>query len=188
MQQRQLVERAMRGDADAFSTLVDASLDRQYSLATLILRDSDRAQDAVQEALVSAWRDLRSLRDPDAWEAWLYRLTVWACYRFARRDRRRALVELHVLLDPDTLGLADLTVPVIERDRLERRLGELPIDQRAVLVLHFYLDLPLTEAAEILGIPVGTAKSRLHRGLEQMRAGMRAEPEARRGTARERPV
>ena len=99
--QRQLVERAVRGDADAFSSLVDASLDRQYAVATLILRDRDRAQDAVQEALVSAWRDLRSLRDPGAWDAWLYRLTIRACYRFARSERRRKVVELHASLDPE---------------------------------------------------------------------------------------
>ena len=84
--QRELVERAIGGDQDAFSSLVDASVDRLYAVATLILRDADRAQDAVQDALVSAWRDVRALRDPDAWDAWLHRLTVWACYRAARRN------------------------------------------------------------------------------------------------------
>src|SRR6188472_2104640 len=107
--QRQLVERALRGDADAFSSLVDASLDRQYTVASLILRDGDRAQDAVQEALVSAWRDLRSLRDPGAWDAWLYRLTVRACYRLARTDRRRTVVELHVMPDPAREPASDLS-------------------------------------------------------------------------------
>jgi RNA polymerase sigma-70 factor (ECF subfamily) len=176
--QRQLVQRATRGDADAFSTLVDASLDRQYAVATLILRDGDRAQDAVQEALVSAWRDMRSLRDPDAWEAWLYRLTVWACYRLARKERRRAVVELHVVPDGHTTHLPDMTLSVVDRDRLERQLGDLPIEQRAMVVLRYFLDLPLAEAAAILGIPLGTAKSRLHRGLETMRARMHMEPEA----------
>ena len=184
--QRQLVERALRGDTDAFSSLVDASLDRQYAVATLILRDGDRAQDAVQEALVSAWRDLRSLRDPDAWDAWLYRLTVRACYRLARSERRRRVVELHVALAPDAPVVGDMTVPVAERDRLERRLSGLPIDHRAILVLRFYLDLPLAAAAEILDIPIGTAKSRLHRGLEAMRVHMSAEHEVPTFAARER--
>jgi RNA polymerase sigma-70 factor (ECF subfamily) len=176
----------MGGDADAFSSLVDASLNRQYAVAALILRDGDRAQDAVQEALVSAWRDLRSLRDPGAWDAWLYRLTVRACYRLARSERRRSVVEQNLSLDPEVPVLEDMTVWVMERDRLERRLSDLPIDHRAILVLRFYLDLPLATAAGILDIPIGTAKSRLHRSLEAMRVHMSAEPEARTFIARER--
>ena len=172
MQQRELLERAMSGDRDAFSDLVRATLDRQYAIASLILRDSDRAQDVVQEALVSAWRDLRALRDPDAWEAWLHRLTVRACYRLARNERRRNLVELHVVPDPELARPFDLALSVAERDRMERELDRLPIDQRAVMVLHFYLDLPLTAAATILDIPVGTAKSRLHYGLQTLRRSM----------------
>jgi RNA polymerase sigma-70 factor (ECF subfamily) len=176
--QRELVARAMAGDHEAFNSLVDGSVDRLYAIASLILRDGDRAQDAVQEALVSAWRDLRSLRDADAWDAWTYRLTVWACYRQARKDRRRTLVELHVVPDPGSEPASDIGFLIVERDRIERQLGRLPIDQRAVIVLHFYLGRPLTEAADILDIPVGTAKSRLHRGLEALRTAMRAEPEA----------
>src|SRR6188472_3502607 len=152
--QRELVERAIEGDHEAFTTLADGSVDRLYAVARLILRDGDRAQDAVQEALVSAWRDLRSLRDPGAWDAWLYRLTVWACYRQARRDRRRTVVELHVVPDPVTQEVADHGAQIVERDRLERQLGLLSIDQRAVIVLHFYLGRPLDEAAGILGIPI----------------------------------
>ena len=186
--QRELVQRAIGGDHGAFTSLVDASIDRQYALATLILRDRDRAQDAVQEALVSAWRDVRSLRDPDAWDAWLHRLAVWACYRLARKERRKALVELHVTPDREPVGAADPSTLLAERDRVERRLGVLPIDQRAVIVLHFYLGLPLTEAAAILDIPAGTAKSRLHRGLEALRVAMRAEPEGQARLARERTV
>ena len=176
--QRSLVERAVRGDHEAYTRLVDASIDRLYKVAYLILRDRDAAEDAVQEALVAAWRDVRSLRDPDAWDAWLHRLTVWACYRSARKQRRRNVVELHVMPDPETAGAPDLAIGAAERDRIERRLGDLPIDQRAVIVVHFFLDLPLTEAARVLDIPVGTAKSRLHRGLEALRESMRAESEA----------
>ncbi len=183
--QRELVQRAISGDHDAFSVLVRASIARLYAVANLILRDGDRAQDAVQEALVSAWRDMRALRDPDAWDAWLYRLTVRACYRAARSQRRRDLVELHVVPDPETAGAFDLSLSVVERDRLERRLGDLPIDQRAVMVLHFYLDLPLTAAADVLDIPIGTAKSRLHRGLLALREAMSAEPEAQPRKVRE---
>jgi len=173
--QRQLVERAQAGDHDAFSVLVRASFPRLYGVANLILRDSDRAQDAVQEALVLAWRHIGALRDADAWDAWLHRLTVRACYRWARQVRRRNLVELHVVPDPEPEPDADFAQSVADRDRMGRELGRLPIDQRAVMVLHFFLDLPLTEAAEILDIPVGTAKSRLHRGLGTLRTSMSAE-------------
>jgi RNA polymerase sigma-70 factor (ECF subfamily) len=176
--QRELVQRAQQGDGEAFSSLARASLHRQYAVATLILRDGDRAQDAVQEALVTAWRDLRALRDPDAWDAWLYRLTVRACHRLARSERRRSIIEIHAPPDAETPGVLDLTISVVDRDRLERRLGDLPIDHRTILVLRFYLDLPLTEAATILDIPVGTARSRLHRAIAAMRFGMSAEPEA----------
>src|SRR5262245_16805955 len=125
--QRELVQRAIEGDYEAFSSLVRASTPRQYAIASLILRDGDRAQDAVQEALVSAWRGMRALRDPDAWESWLHRLTVRACYASARRERRRNLVELPMLVDRER-GAPDGSVALAERDRLERQLGQLPID------------------------------------------------------------
>jgi RNA polymerase sigma-70 factor (ECF subfamily) len=176
--QRELAVRAIEGDRAAFTKLVDASIDRLYAAATLILRDGDRAEDAVQEALISAWRDVRSLRDPDAWEAWLHRLMVWACYRVARKERRRKVVELQLLPDVRPGDTSDPSTLIVERDRLSRHLGDLPIDQRAVLVLHFYLDRPATEVADILGIPVGTAKSRLQRGLVALRSAMDSEPEA----------
>ena len=164
----------MRGDQEAFARLVDASIDRCYAVATLILRDRESAHDAVQEAFVSAWRDIASLRDPGAWEAWLYRLTVRSCYRHARKQRRRNVVELRVMPE-HAAGAPDLAIGVAERDEIERRLGHLPVDQRAVIVVHFFLDLPLTDAARVLDIPVGTAKSRLHRALRSLRAAMRPE-------------
>jgi RNA polymerase sigma-70 factor, ECF subfamily len=186
--QRALVERAQAGDHDAFSVLVRASYPRLYGVANLILRDRDRAQDTVQDVLVLAWRNIRALRDADAWDAWLYRLTVRACYRSARQTKRRNVVELHVVPDPEPAGAYDLSKSVVDHDRLNRALGRLPIDQRAVMVLHFYLDLPLTEAAGLLDIPVGTVKSRLHRGLEAMRSAMSLEPEALTSLIRERPA
>jgi len=166
--ERELVDRARRGDHDAFTRLVDGSVDRLYTVAELILHDADRAQDAVQEALVSAWRDLPALRDTGAWDAWLYRLTVWSCYRHARRDRRRAVVETQVASDATDVTV-DIASPIAQRDWLERELGGLPVDQRAVLVLHFYLGCPISEVADILRVPTGTAKSRLNRGLGALR-------------------
>jgi RNA polymerase sigma-70 factor (ECF subfamily) len=173
---RQTVERAISGDHDAFAESARASMDRQYAIASLILLDLDRAQDAVQEALVSAWRDVRALRDPEAWDAWLHRLTVRACYRLATSQRRRALVELHVMPEPVPDRTSDFTISVAERDRMEREIGRLSLDQRAVLVLHFSADLTLEQVADILGIPVGTAKSRLHYGLQALRETMRGRP------------
>jgi RNA polymerase sigma-70 factor (ECF subfamily) len=184
--QRALVERARDGDLDAFSQLAKASFPKLDGIANLILRDSDRAQDAVQDALLRAWRDLRATRDPDAWDAWLRRLTVRACYDVARKQRRRTRMEVQVEPDPTTARTPDPTADVADRDWLGRELIHLDIDQRAVIVLHYYLDLPVTEVAEILDIPYGTAASRLHRGLEAMRSSMRVGSESASVPATER--
>ena len=174
--QSELVERARAGDHEAFSALVNASAGRLFGAARLILRDPDRAQDAVQEAFVLAWRHVRALRDPEAWDAWMYRLTVRACYRLVRTSRRREMAEVHLVTDEDGVPAElDFSTHVAERDRLSRELGRLPVDQRTVMVLHFYLDLRLTDVADVLDIPAGTAKSRLHRGLATLRAAMAAE-------------
>jgi len=185
----ELVERARSGDHEAFSALARASYSRLFGAAKLILRDQDRAQDAVQEALVLAWKHVGAIRDPEAWDAWLYRLTVRACYRLGRSVKRRDVVELHVVPEREPSN-HDFTGPLVERDRLGRELGRLPVEQRAVMVLHFYLDLPLTDAAAVLDIPVGTAKSRLHRGLETLREAMSGESTATAATAdiEERPA
>ena len=184
--QRALVERARDGDLEAFSQLAKAPFPRLDGVATLILRDLDRAQDAVQDALFRAWRDLRALRDPDAWDAWLHRLTVHACYDVARKERRRTRMEVQVEPDPATARTPDPTADIAERDWLGRELIRLDIDQRAVIVLHYYLDLPVSEVAEILDIPYGTAASRLHRGLEVMRSSIRMAPESASVPATER--
>jgi RNA polymerase sigma-70 factor (ECF subfamily) len=183
--QRALVERAQSGDLDAFTELVKVFAPRLHGVANLVLHDLERAQDAVQDALLMGWRDLRALHEPDAFEAWLRRLTVRACYGVARKERRRNRVELHVMPDPDTVGTPDVSTELIERDWLYEVLGRLAIDQRVVVVLHYYLDLPITEVAEILDIPYGTAASRLHRGLESMRRSMRVEPAAAHGQSAE---
>ena len=186
--QRQLVERAIGGDFDAFTDLVNASASRQYAIAALILRDPDRAHDAVQEALVAAWRGLGALRDPEAWEAWLHRLTVRACYNRARTDKRRSLVEVPASADFEMAGGRDEPAAFAERDRMNRELGALPIDQRAVIVLHYYVGLPLTEAAMVLGVPAGTAKSRLHRGLQALRLTMTPDRSPQTQVIQERPA
>lgn len=185
--QIELVERARSGDHDAFSVLVRASVPRLLGAANLILRDQDRAQDAVQEALVLAWRHIRALRDPEAWDAWLYRLTVRACYRLASKVKRRSVVELHVVPDREPANEHDMAAGIAERDLIGRELGRLPVEQRAVMVLHFFLDQPLTDVADILDIPVGTAKSRLHRGLEALRSAL-AEERNELHLVRERPA
>ena len=176
--QRDLVEQAMRGDADAFTQLVRAAAPRLNGVANLILRDPDRAKDAVQEAFIAAWKDMRALRDPDAWDAWLRRLTVRTCYRLARKDRRRTEVEVGVIPTYHSVRIPDASADVADREWVVTELGRLDIDQRSVIALHYYLDLPMREVAEILDIPFGTAASRLHRGLENLRNAMREHPAA----------
>ena len=183
---RVLVERAQAGDRDAFSQLVAASTRRLSGVARLILRDPHRAEDAVQDALLLAWRDIRALRDPMAWDAWVRRLTVNACYKTAGRDRKRTTLETQVTLDPRAAQVADSATDVADREWVEDALSRLDIEQRAVIALHYYLDLPVAEVAEILDIPYGTAASRLHRGLEAMRTSMRVEPGSTPAAAPER--
>ena len=165
--QRTLVDQARRGDHDAFAVLVRAAFARLDTAARLILRDAELARDAVQEAMVRAWRDLPGLRDPDRFDAWLHRLTVNACLDAARHRRRRVH---EVELTPTTdIPIPDGSVLHADRDQLDQALGLLEPDLRAIVVLHYYLDLTLPETAAALGIPLGTAKSRLNRALDAMR-------------------
>lgn len=172
---RTLVERAQSGDHDAFSQLVTASTRRLLGLARLILRDPDRAEDAVQDALLSAWRDLKALRDPDAWDPWIRRLTVNACYKVAGKHSRRTRLEMQVEADPRAAQVPDATRDIADREWVLRALDRVTLEQRTVIAMHYYLDLPVVDVADILDIPYGTAASRLHRGLESMRAAMRIE-------------
>jgi RNA polymerase sigma-70 factor (ECF subfamily) len=170
---RTLVVQAMGGDHDAFARLVTGSIGRLNAIARLILRDYGLAEDAVQDAYVDAWRGIRGLRDPDRFEAWLTRLLVRSCQDTRRRTRRR-VVELP-LATGDDRDVADHQTAIAVADQVERGLRGLTVDQRTVLVLTYYLDLPLAEAAAILGIPTGTMKSRLHRAIGALRATVDAD-------------
>jgi RNA polymerase sigma factor (sigma-70 family) len=169
---RALVERARQGDEDAFATLVSSTGDRCMAIAYRILRDVDLAEDAVQSSYVSAWRQLRSLRDAESFEAWLHRLLVNACYAETRRRRPHSLNVIDLELESTW---ADEYLTVQHRDQLERGFRRLPAAQCAVLVFHHYLGMSLPQVAQRLGIPLGTAKSRLHYATTALRAALEAD-------------
>jgi RNA polymerase sigma-70 factor, ECF subfamily len=175
--QRTLVERARNGDREAYATLASAAIGRLDATARLILRDPDSAKDAVQETLIKAWRKLPTLRDPDRFDAWLHRLLVRSCIDEHRRSRGHR-VDV-ALAEIDVAGATDATTTVAHRDELERGFARLDPEQRAVIVLHHYLDLPMPEVAQALGIPLGTAKSRLNRSLALLRAAIDADARLR---------
>ena len=166
--------RAQRGDVDAFSALTAGLTQRLYSAARLILRDDERAADAVQDALLRAWLDIRGLREPEKFEAWLHRLLVRACYRAADRHRSREVVELRVATTAAT-ATPDAEAAIAMRDQLDRGFRRLTPEQRAVITVHHYLDLTLAESAEVLGIPLGTMQSRLSRATQALRAALEAD-------------
>ena len=137
-----LIRAAQRGDQAAFIDLIRPRSDRLFAIALQILRDIDRAEDALQDALVIAWRDLRGLRDPDRLDAWLRRLLVNICIRAgdapAPPSTRTCMV-----LPVDGPAAPDDLLSVADRDQLERGFRRLPPDQRAILVLHHFLGLLL---------------------------------------------
>ncbi len=166
--QRDLVERAQRGDQEAFGRLADALIGRLYNLAQLMLSDGDLVEDAVQETLIAAWRDLRGLRDPDRFVPWLQRILVRSVYRAAKHERDQVNVrQVQVIADRQA---PDPARDLADRDEIDRVFRRLKAEHRAVLVVHHYLQLPDEEAAEVLGVPAGTFKSRLHRASAAMRA------------------
>ncbi len=170
---RDVVERAMRGDHDAFGMLVNLTSDRMYAIATRILRDAHLAEDALQSSLITAWRELPRLRDPDRFEAWIRRLLVHACYAEARR--RRTWAGNVRVLPIDGPVAADEIVAVSDRDALDRAFRRLTVEQRAIVVLHHHVGLSLVEIAETLGIPAGTARSRLHYATRLLRSALEAD-------------
>ena len=168
-----LIEAARNGDRAAYVDLIRVRQDHLFATAQRVLRDIDRAEDALQDALVIAWRDLRGLRDPDRFDAWLNRVLVNVCISQAARERRRTS-NLRVL-PVEGPAAPDELVSVADRDLLDRGFRRLAPDQRAILVLHHYLGYAPTEIAETLGIPPGTARSRLFNAHRAMRAALEAD-------------
>lgn len=165
---RDLVERAARGDVEAFASIASAHVDRCYGLAYRIVRDPYQAEEAVQQALIRAWRGLPTLRDPERFEAWLNRLVVNACYLELRGARRHA-ARVRVVSRADA-STPDPAGGVVDRSALEHAFRQLSPEQRAVVVSHHYLGYSLAEIATTLGIPEGTARSRLFYAVRQLRA------------------
>jgi RNA polymerase sigma factor (sigma-70 family) len=167
-----LVALAQAGNADAFEDLLGRRIDRLYTAAALILHDRTLAEDAVQAAMVRVWRSLPGLRHPERFDAWLHRLLVHACIDAARAARRvRSEREL-----PEALASeADLETAVADRDAVERAFERLSADHRAAFVLRHILGNSMQELADTLGVPIGTAKSRLHYAERAMAAEMDAD-------------
>ena len=177
-----LVERARNGDDVAFSELVGLTGDRCYAVAYRILRDVERAEDAVQQAYLMVWRDLPSLRDLERFDVWLHRLLVNACYEEHRRNRRWS-AHVRALPEEDPGG-PDQTLSIAERDQIERAFRRLSPEHRAVFVLHHHVGMPMAKVADVVGVPLGTAKSRLHYATRLLQAAIAADnrletPEAR---------
>ncbi len=181
---RTLIEAARSGDEEAFASIARGSADRLFAVAHRILRDVGRAEDAVQQTLVTAWRQLPELREADRFEAWIHRILVHACYAEAKRARRwSANVRM---LSVDGPATPDTTLGVATRDALDRGFRRLPPEQSAVFVLHHYLGWPLSEIAETLGVPLGTVKSRLHYATSSLRAALEADARTPTSASRER--
>ena len=178
----ELVERAQRGDQEAFGLLAVPLGDRLFAVAARILRDSDLAADATQQALVSIWRDLPRLRELERFEAWSCRILVRACYAERNKERRWS-PSLRVLPSAVEGDGADGTRLVIARDQMERAARRLSIDHRVVIVLRYYLDLPQAEIAALLGISIGTVRSRLRYALQGLRAAIEADERPARSEA-----
>jgi RNA polymerase sigma-70 factor, ECF subfamily len=184
--QSTLVQQAMAGDEEAFASLARASGDRLLAVAYRILQDLGLAEDAVQQALVTAWRELPGLRDVEKFDGWMYRLLVHACYAESRRGRTWASNVRELSFDGRASG--DETHAIVDRDQLERAFRRLPAEQRAVFVFHHYLGLSMTEIASQLDVPVGTVKSRMHYATGTLRAAVEADLREPGGTKWERPA
>lgn len=172
----EIVIAAPRGDRDAFAALVEMESMTAYRLAYGILNRHTDAEDAAQDAFIRAWRDLPTLRDPGRWSAWFRRLVVRSALDRATRSRRSPVLRL----DPVVEGGFDAPEPdaierIIGQDELLRALADLSRDDRAVIALRFAADLEVPDVATALGIPLGTAKSRLHRALARLRVRLESD-------------
>lgn len=170
--ERRLVELAQRGDQGAFGEIAVAITPRLFAVAHRILRDFHRAEDTTQLAIVTIWRQLPTLSDPDRFDAWAYRVVVNACYQEVRKGRRAPQTIDMLAIDA---AAGNSQGSVADRDMLERAFGRLPADQRAVVVLQYYLDLGHAEIADVLGIPLGTVKSRASSARSTLRAALEAD-------------
>jgi len=169
---QELIERAQRGDREAFGQLAAGEINRLHAIAHLILRDADLAEDAVQEALIRCWRQLPRLRDVANFDGWLYRILAHAAADESSRRRRFAASVRNLRLEPSE---ADGTRAIADRDELELAFRRLSVDHRAVIVLHQYVGLPLPQVAAVLGMKPGTAKSRYHYAIASLRASLDAD-------------
>ncbi len=168
---RSLVERAQRGDREAFQVLAFTISDSLFAVAHRLLRDFDAAGDALQGALMRIWRDLPSLRDPQAFEAWAHRALIHACLDEIRRDRRSGTLRI---IHSEPLA-EDHASRVTDREQVERAFRRLNAEQRAVIVLQYYRDLTLPQIAELLQVPLGTVRSRAHYAKQILRAAIEAD-------------
>jgi RNA polymerase sigma-70 factor (ECF subfamily) len=171
--ERKLVEQAMHGDEAAFDALIGRVGDQLHSVARRILRDPYLAEDATQRALLEAWRNLPRLRDPDRFEAWLYRLLVNACHAEARHERRHSTTLR--LLESDEPAVRDAASRIAAQQELDQAFRRLSVEHRTVVVLIHYLGFSAGEAADAMGTPVGTARSRLHYALKSLREAIEAD-------------
>jgi RNA polymerase sigma-70 factor (ECF subfamily) len=166
-----LVRRASGGDQAAFEVLMRAVGDRLLATARKILRDPDAAEDAVQQAVILAWRLLPRLRDPERFDGWLYKILVSCAYAEAKRNRRYAAHVEDLTREPAAGDEADERA---QRELIEHAFGVLTPAHRAIVVLHYFVGLPLTEVAAIVGVQPGTARSRLHYALRSLRSAVEA--------------
>jgi RNA polymerase sigma-70 factor (ECF subfamily) len=170
---RDVVVGAQQGDRAAFETLTLAHHPRLYRVALGILRDPQLAEDATQQAFLDIWRRFDRLSDPGRFDGWSYRLLVHACYAEARRKPRWIGGSDTSRADEPVTG--DAFGLVVDRDQLERGFERLSVDQRAVVVLHYLLDMTLEQVADALGVRRGTVHSRLNRALKTLRAALEAD-------------
>jgi RNA polymerase sigma-70 factor (ECF subfamily) len=169
MEQRpQSLSRALQGDSDSFSRLLEPLLDPAYRLAAVMLADRTAAEDAVQEASVKAWRKIRQLRGAESsLRPWFLSIVANEC-RMARRTRWWSVLKFADVREPEP------EAPESHTD-LRQALLRLSPDERLPLVLHFYLDLPLDEVATALGVSPAAAKSRIYRAAKRLRSDLTME-------------
>jgi RNA polymerase sigma-70 factor (ECF subfamily) len=174
-----LVRRYLSGDRAAFAVLVERHERRVYNLALRMTGREEDARDAAQDAFLTALRKLSSFRGEAAFGTWLHRVTVNACYDLLRKRQRQPLLERgdDDLPAPEPAPSPDHAEDIALSIDVQRALLEVPEDFRAAMILHDVQDLPQEEVAAILGVPVGTVKSRLHRGRIALARALHVERE-----------